>query len=465
MASYRLQETAAFGITQQQQQQQQQRHTRSFQTTSQLHMVLSRPGAPLQPVIPEHVDRPPLDMNVNKRSGQMPTLLVLAGGAATALSGQDLAVLGSDPLVQSIVAAAAGVATVSCITTLVASLSDRHHVPAYDAHTERFDPRTFGGRYCHMLLACDPRLLFYSEEQVRQAHAMAYPTAVDPFVVIEHDDDTNRALWQAKRIADAALHRDTQDWIPRPFRMSGYLPFNGPICIAMLMASSCVSSSTAALLFWSGLNQSQNALVNYYNRNAATELSLPTLLSSYAIAVGSALGVAFLASHYVTTQFDGDQAAQLLRFVSFPSAVVASSLNCYIVRRPELVTGVPLLNDRQEAVLGLGETSLVAAAQGVFATTASRAILQMPTYLIPPLLLERVIEPLNDHWLAQHPEALLPVTTYVLLVVFGFGLPAAVGLFAPQAKIAASKVEEKYQHLVDPQTNEPYQEFTFYKGL
>ena len=32
------------------------------------------------------------------------------------------------------------------------------------------------------------------------------------------------------------------------------------------------SGSTPALLFWNWVNQSQNALVNYYNRNAASAL-------------------------------------------------------------------------------------------------------------------------------------------------------------------------------------------------
>ena len=70
--------------------------------------------------------------------------------------------------------------------------------------------------------------------------------------------------------------------------MSGYVAFNGPICVAMV-----ASTSTPALLFWSWVNQSQNALVNYYNRNAASEMSNETLLKSYTVAVTSALSVAF----------------------------------------------------------------------------------------------------------------------------------------------------------------------------
>jgi hypothetical protein len=47
------------------------------------------------------------------------------------------------------------------------------------------------------------------------------------------------------------------------------------------------------------------------------------------------------------------------------------SLNCYIVRSPEIDKGVPLLNKQMENVLP-GETSIVAAKRGVHSTIASR---------------------------------------------------------------------------------------------
>jgi hypothetical protein len=306
-----------------------------------------------------------------------------------------------------------------------------------------------------MLLSCDPRLLLYSEDQVNQYRDIAYDRA--PTKQNSDDNSANRALWEAKRIADSALHPDTGHSIPRPFRMSGYLPFNGPICVAMLASTSMLS-----LLFWSWLNQSQNALVNFYNRNAASEMSNETLLKSYAIAVGSAVAVVFGLSQYIQTHFPGEEAAQLLRYVSFPSAVVASSLNCFVVRSPELESGVPLLNDRFENVL-VGETSFTAAKKGVYSTTASRAILQMPTYFIPPLLLGTV-QPLNQ-FLEAHPLSVLPVTTYMLLVSFGIGLPAVIGMIPQMSKVDAADVEAKYHDLIDPQTNEPFTEFYFNKGL
>ena len=48
--------------------------------------------------------------------------------------------------------------------------------------------------------------------------------------------------------------------------MSGYVPFNGPIGVAMI-----ATSSTPGLLLWAWVNQSHNAMVNYFNRGSAGE--------------------------------------------------------------------------------------------------------------------------------------------------------------------------------------------------
>lgn len=147
----------------------------------------------------------------------------------------------------------------------------------------------------------------------------------------DYSDVDPRVLWEARRVVDAAMHPDTGEILPRPFRMSGYVPYNGPICVAIV-----ASQSTLPLLFWSWVNQSQNALVNYFNRNASSPMTNETLAKSYAIAVGSALAVAFGLATAIQKRFEPAKAKQLLRWVAFPSAVVASSLNCYIVRSPEI---------------------------------------------------------------------------------------------------------------------------------
>jgi hypothetical protein len=165
---------------------------------------------------------------------------------------------GAVPVGASLLAAVAGVAVVSGTAALVEYTTAASCLP-YSANGQRYDQAAFAGRFSRMLLACDPRLLLYTEGQVRRAQEVLAAHGRDGTAAGGGGAVTDRTLWEARRITDAALHPDTGEVIPRPFRMSGYVPYNGPICVAMV-----ASTSTAPLLFWSWANQSQNALVNYY---------------------------------------------------------------------------------------------------------------------------------------------------------------------------------------------------------
>merc|ERR1712176_568415 len=125
-----------------------------------------------------------------------------------------------------------------------------------------------------------------------------------------------------------------------------------------------------------------------------------TLLKSYGAAVGSALLVAFGLATGIQKRFDAQKAKSLLRWVAFPSAVVASSLNCYIVRSPEITSGIPLMDADGNDVLP-GQTSQVAATRGVNSTTLSRAMLQAPVYFLSPLLVSN--GPILKQMVVKHP--------------------------------------------------------------
>ena len=64
------------------------------------------------------------------------------------------------------------------------------------------------------------------------------------------------------------------------------MPFNGPVCVLMVLAT-----STWAIALGNWINQSQNALVNYCNRNASSPTTTATLVRSYCGAVGASLVV------------------------------------------------------------------------------------------------------------------------------------------------------------------------------
>ena len=357
------------------------------------------------------------------------------------------------PIGATALAAALAVCTVSAGAAATEALT-ASSCPEFAKGRERFDQATFAGRFSKMILACDPALLLTSNDGARADKALVDDWEAQ---LSSGEPGTSRRLYEAQRRASAALHPDTGEAIPRPFRMSGYVPYNGPICVAMV-----ASTSTPALLFWSWVNQTQNALVNYYNRNASSEMSNETFVKSYAAAVGSALAVAFGLATAIQKRYDPARARSLMRFVAFPSAVVASSLNCYIVRSPEIDSGVPLVDDRGADVLP-GETSRIAAERGVNSTTLSRAMLQAPVYFLPPALMGAV--PAIRNAVAASPGLRVPVTTYLLLVCFGIGLPASVAVFPQMGEIRVDEAEEKYAGAIDGRTGKGYEVLFYNKGL
>eukprot|EP00658_Telonema_sp_P-2_P025069 TRINITY_DN20091_c0_g1_i3.p1 TRINITY_DN20091_c0_g1~~TRINITY_DN20091_c0_g1_i3.p1 ORF type:complete len:250 (+),score=48.66 TRINITY_DN20091_c0_g1_i3:535-1284(+) len=243
--------------------------------------------------------------------------------------------------------------------------------------------------------------------------------------------------------------------VPEPFRMSGYVPFNGPVCVAMI-----VSKSTPTLLFWNWVNQSQNALVNYFNRNASSPMTNETLAMSYGGAVGAALTIAYGLSTGIKRNFAPAQAARIMTFVALPTCIAASCLNCYIVRRPEIVTGVPI-TDSEGNILAGGRKSNIAAGYGVNATVASRAFLQFPTFFLPPAFM--ALPPVAA-MVAANPAIGLPLSTFLTMICFGFGLPAAIAVFPTELDVKVSDLEPEFHGLVD-QDGKPIETVYFYKGL
>ena len=126
-------------------------------------------------------------------------------------------------------------------------------------------------------------------------------------------------------------------------------------------------------------------------------------------------------------------------------------------------SGVPLVNDRGVDVLP-GETSRVAAERGVNSTTLSRAMLQAPVYFLPPARMGAV--PAIRNAVAASPGLRVPVTTYLLLVCFGIGLPASVAVFPQMGEIRVDEAEEKYHGLKDEKNGgKPYDVLYYNKGL
>jgi len=354
--------------------------------------------------------------------------------------------MGVRGIVGSSVAAGVGVVAVA---VGVKEVEKRLPPPAFSLNGERFNMKTMQGRFAKQLTNCDPATLLASKEDIRGAEGLLKEFKEGKLDRAVHSDEE---LWAARKLVESAIHPDTKEIIPEPFRMSGYVPFNGPVCVAMM-----ASSSTPALLFWNWVNQSQNALVNYFNRNASSPTSNETLAVSYSAAVGAALVMAFGLSQAITRTQSPAKAARLMKFVAFPSSIVASCSNCYIMRRPE-ISGGATITDKEGNVLANGLRSSIAAAKAVEETVVSRAILQVPTFLVPAVCMS--LPPIAA-LTASFPAVSVPLTTLMTIVSFGFGLPAAVAYFPQVGSLDVEDLEPELRALLDENVTEVF----YNKGL
>lgn len=338
----------------------------------------------------------------------------------------------------------------SCTAAIGAKVAENMvEPPEFSMKNDRFDLTSFKGRYFKMLSNNDPSTLLRSSEAVSLAQMKLIPDNMAKY--------SKQELWEARKLVESSLHPDTKDLVPHPFRMAGYVPFNGPICAAMMS-----TTSTFGLLFWNWVNQSQNALVNYFNRNASSEMSNETLMKSYLGAVTAALSVALGLSFAIRKSCQPETAAKLMKFIAFPSSMVASSSNCYIMRKPEIDTGIEVFLENNE-VLGENIKSKNAATKAVLETVYSRALLQIPVFLGPALIMStpfvsRLVMNKATSWLN------IPLMSFVTMVCFSFGLPAAIAVFPQQGVINVTDLETEFQDL-DKLKGNPTVPVYYNKGL
>lgn len=183
------------------------------------------------------------------------------------------------------------------------------------------------------------------------------------------------------------------------------------------------------------------------------------LAKSYATAVSAALFVAFGVSQFIIRKFPGDKGKKLLQFVALPSSCIASSSNAYIMRKPEISTGISLVDADGKEVGPVGARSKVAATKAVQETVMSRVILQFPVFFLPPVLL--AIPPFSTI-AATSSVAGLSVMAFLTTVAFGLGLPGAVAYFPQIGTLTADEVEPEFKEAA---LKAPGQKLYYNKGL
>jgi hypothetical protein len=144
------------------------------------------------------------------------------------------------------------------------------------------------------------------------------------------------ALKKASRIVGGAVHPETNEIIPLPMRMSGFVSFNVPILALMLFAPNQTPAFNACMQM---LNQTYNAGLNYGNRNTSADYTSKDLAKGYLGALASSMGIAYglrTALAPQIAQLKGSKALIASAVLNSISAATAGGLNCALMRSKEL---------------------------------------------------------------------------------------------------------------------------------
>ena len=254
------------------------------------------------------------------------------------------------------------------------------------------------------------------------APALCLPTNVP-------DGTTNADLWKARQIKEAAVHPQTGEIIPLPFRFAAFAPVNIFLCSLLLHRHPVVG------ILGQVVNQSYNVCVNYCNRNVDNSMDWSMLAKSYCLAVGTSCGIAMGMKKMLVSK----GGSWIGRAVGPYAAVVAAGcLNLAFVRNTELVEGVEVRSEDGTEVYG---RSVEAGKIGIAKCCAARAIWSFSSSSSPLIMAGLQRFKLPRRYLAAAEVAII---AGVLLVV----VPPALAVYPEYDTIEIEKVEASIQQAV-----------------
>lgn len=310
----------------------------------------------------------------------------------------------------------------------------------------------FTGRYFHFLSVINPASLIKSEADIRAAEGLLLRSRNEARGGVVKGY-TNKELWDAQTLVQSAVHPDTGEIIPKPFRMSGYVPFNLPILVGLL-----VPQGTAATAFWQWTNQTHNALINYSNRNAKTPVTTFQQVSGYSIAVGTALLVSFGCAAYLKknmAKMNPKVAGVASALLPFGAVAVANVANTAAMRNGEISTGIEVYNPDTGEVYG---NSKEAAKKAIALTCFSRVVIAAGCLALPPVMTSLAVKAkLIDQ--AKRPKQFILAQFAFCAVCFFSCLPGAIALFPQYRTMPTSELEPELAAKIKAET------VTYNKGL
>ncbi|BGO92433.1 hypothetical protein NBRC10512_000519 [Rhodotorula toruloides] len=331
--------------------------------------------------------------------------------------------------------------------------------PPFDITQPRYDTKTYFGRVRHFASITSPLTLLASPTDLKNAQRLLkeYQEGTgEGRKAWGHEDQYG--VWKAKQLVDSSIHPDTGEPVPLPFRLSAFVPTNLVIVAGMLAPNPSLKS----VIFWQWANQSLNVCVNYSNANKSIKMSTSEIASAYAAATVASCSIAVGLSQLVPRLRVSPSARALLsKLVPFAAVASAGCVNIGLMRWKEMRDGISVFKPSdpktgRPSSEELGKSS-IAGAYAVGQTAASRVLTNIPTLILPPIIMTL----LEKRGVFNRPNGRrLNTVTHIGLIGLSLlvFLPPAIAAFPSRASISPKKLEERFHEV-------PFEEVEFNKGL
>lgn len=326
------------------------------------------------------------------------------------------------------------------------------------------DSTNYWTRVKKMMLICGPPSwpsLLYNSSSILEAKSIIQSSTNG-----YHIESSKLEL--AKYITSNALHPDTGEIIPLPFRMAAHVPVNAVLLCGMLSSKSVLGTGC-----WQFLNQAFNAAQFYHNRNATTSaLNDDTIIfASFLGAITGSVGVgvvlrnAALRAESIASKTIGNNRPSAIRSatifgncVPFLAAAAAKPLQISLMRQRELQEGVEVF-DKENISRG---NSRIAGQVAVTSTILTRTI-----YLAPMLWIPFIQSYLEKRITLLQTSRTAAILFYTMHCAFNsaFVTPLCIALFDQRASLPVEWLESTFQNLKTSGGDKNIERLYFNKGL
>lgn len=309
----------------------------------------------------------------------------------------------------------------------------------------RWPQDTFAGRFKHFWSITDWRNGLHTEKTLDDSKELLqlYRLGQEP------PGTTNEQIWYAKKLYESAFHPDSGDKMNTIGRMSFQVP-GGMVITGFMMQ---FYRTVPQVVFWQWINQSFNALVNYTNRNAKSDITNSQITVAYVSATSGAMVVALGLNSLVKTA-----PPLLARYVPFAAVAAANCINIPLMRQREMFNGIAVY-DEEGNEIGFSKK---AAYKSIAQVCASRITMAAPGMLIVPIIMEKIEK---FRWM----QRIKPLHGPIQVLLCGFSLtfmvPAACSIFPQKCSLSVDSLEAELQDHVYKSYGSRINKVYFNKGL